>query len=245
MVIMPPLGAGAGADGRFESHDGGFSVERRPGPPEREQILAHLSTSYDPGRRARRAVPVRGRAKSAQRAGAELLEADAPPRRRDRLQPARHPRQPPQQPGESTTSAPATLANASSTRCWCARDPSFARLEDTFEPARRDVAVPVHYTGFVVGPPTTAPRTRAAAHPGRVGRRRSRRRARCCGPPRRRSGRSAVPMKLIAGPFCGESRVDAAGGDGACGVELVGGARARRGTASAPPVVSQCGCDRR
>ena len=92
VVALPPLGVGA--DGRFESHDRRFSVERA-WAARREQILAAFERAR-PGRRARRAVPVRPREVRARARAAARRRTRA--RRRDRLQPARHPRQPPQQP---------------------------------------------------------------------------------------------------------------------------------------------------
>jgi predicted glycosyltransferase len=231
LVALPPLGIGA--DGRFESHDRRFSVERA-WAARREQILATFD-ELDPAVVLVELFPF-GRAKFA-RELVPLLEAARARNAvtgcslRDILVSRRSNQ-------EEHEERACTLANAYFDAVLVHSDPSFARLEDTFG-ARRRLAVPVHYTGFVVEA-HDAPRTRGrhvvvSAGGGRVG-----------GPLLRTAAAAqptlGVPMKLIAGPFCAESEwreLEAMAHDG---IELVRSvpelaAELRRAAAS----VSQCG----
>jgi predicted glycosyltransferase len=133
------------------------------------------------------------------------------------------------------------LANAWLDAVLVHSDPGFARLEDTFA-ARTQLAVPVHYTGFVVAeaPQSSPMRERhvvVSAGGGRVG------------APLLRAALAAqplvgAPMRLIAGPLAPEEdwearRAAAAGQPAIQLVRAVGDLRAELARAGAS--VSQCG----
>jgi len=231
LVALPPLGIGA--DGRFESHDRRFSVARA-WAKRREQILAAFD-ELDPAVVLIELFPF-GRAKFA-RELVPLLEAARANGAvtacslRDILVSRRSNQ-------EEHDERACRLANAYFDAVLVHSDPSFARLEDTFG-ARRRLAVPVHYTGFVVdgddGERTRGEHVVVSAGGGRVG-----------GPLLRTAAAAqrtlGLPMKIVAGPFCGESEwreLEAMTQDG---LELVRsvpdlGAELRSAAAS----VSQCG----
>ena len=231
LVALPPLGVGA--DGRFESHDRRFSVDRA-WAERREQILAAFD-ELDPAVVLIELFPF-GRAKFA-RELVPLLEAARANGAvtacslRDILVSRRSNQ-------EAHDERACTLANAYFDAVLVHSDPSFARLEDTFG-ARRRLAVPVHYTGFVVGgedrESTRGEHIVVSAGGGRVG-----------GPLLRAAAAAqrtlGVPMKLIAGPFCAAPEWRALEATAHDGLEVVRtvpdlGAELRRAAAS----VSQCG----
>ena len=231
VVALPPLGVGA--DGRFESHDRRFSVDRA-WAARREQILAAFA-GLDPAVVLVELFPF-GRAKFA-RELVPLLEAARASGAvtacslRDILVSRRSNQ-------EEHDERACALANAYFDSVLVHSDPSFARLEDTFG-ARRRLAVPVHYTGFVVDGDDSAydrgDHVLVSAGGGRVG-----------GPLLRTAAAAqritGVPMKLIAGPFCPEREWRALEATAHDGLELVRtvpdlGAELRRAGAS----VSQCG----
>jgi predicted glycosyltransferase len=231
VVALPPLGVGP--DGRFESHDRRFSVDRA-WAARREQILA-VFEELDPavvlvelfpfGRAkfARELVPLLDAARASGAVTACSL--------RDILVSLRSNQQ------EHDERA-CTLANAYFDSVLVHSDPSFARLEDTFG-ARRRLTVPVQYTGFVVdgddGERTRGDHVVVSAGGGRVG-----------GPLLRTAAAAqqmlGVPMKLVAGPFCPDSQwreLEALTQDGLALVRTVPdlGAELQHAAAS----VSQCG----
>jgi predicted glycosyltransferase len=231
VVALPPLGVGA--DGRFESHDARFSVDRA-WAARREQILAAFA-ELDPAVLLVELFPF-GRAKFA-RELVPLLEAARASGTltacslRDILVSRRSNQ-------EEHDERACALANAYFDAVLVHSDPSFARLEDTFG-ARRRLTVPVHYTGFVVDGVQRerggGDRVVVSAGGGRVGGALLRTAAAA----QRIAG---VPMKLIAGPFCPETEWRALEGMARDGLELVRtvpdlGAELRRARAS----VSQCG----
>jgi predicted glycosyltransferase len=231
LVALPPLGVGA--DGRFESHDRRFSVDRA-WTARREQILAAFD-ELDPAvvlvelfpfgraRFARELVPLLEAARASGAVTACSLRDILVSRRRNQRE---------------HDERACALANAYFDAVLVHSDPTFARLEDTFG-ERRHLAVPVHYTGFVVdaddGERTRGEHIVVSAGGGRVG-----------GPLLRAAAAAqrtlGAPMKLIAGPFCAEREwreLEAMVQDG---LELVRtvpdlGAELRRAAAS----VSQCG----
>jgi predicted glycosyltransferase len=193
LVPLPPLGVGA--NGRFESHDSRFSVERA-WTARRERILAAfhelkpavvLVELFPFGRAkfARELVPLLEAARAAGAATACSL--------RDILVSGRSNQ-------DAHDERACALANAYFDAVLVHSDPGFARLEDTFG-ARRRLAVPVRYTGFVVAAQQNGrPRGEhvvVSAGGGLVG-----------GPLLRTAAAAqralGVPMKLIAGPFCPE-----------------------------------------
>ena len=191
LVALPPLGVGA--DGRFESHDRRFSVERA-WAARREQILATFD-ELDPavvlvelfpfGRAkfARELVPLLEAARAAGAVTACSLRDILVSRRSNQRE---------------HDERACRLANAHLDAVLVHCDPTFARLEDTFG-ARARLAVPVRYTGFVVDgddtPPGIGTQVVVSAGGGLVG-----------GPLLRAAAAAqsllGVPMKLIAGPFC-------------------------------------------
>ena len=141
------------------SHDPRFTVERGLGG-------AAASGSSPRSGAVRPAVVLVelfpfGRAKFA-RELVPLLEAARAAGALDRVQPARHPRQPARRPAGARRPRRARSPTRTSTPCSCTATPRFARLEETFAP-RAPLRVPVHYTGFVVRRP------RAGARPPRGG----------------------------------------------------------------------------
>jgi predicted glycosyltransferase len=231
LVALPPLGVGA--DGRFESHDRRFSVDRA-WATRREQILGAFA-ELDPavvlvelfpfGRAkfARELVPLLDAARASGAVTACSLRDILVSRRSNQRE---------------HDERACALANAYFDAVLVHSDPSFARLEDTFG-ARRHLAVPVQYTGFVIdahdGERTRGEHVVVSAGGGRVG-----------GPLLRTAAAAqrtlGVPMKLIAGPFCAEAEWRALEATVHDGLELVRtvpdlGAELRRAAAS----VSQCG----
>jgi predicted glycosyltransferase len=231
VVALPPLGVGA--DGRFESHDRRFSVDRA-WAARREQILAAFD-ELDPavvlvelfpfGRAkfARELVPLLDAARATGAVTACSLRDILVSRRSNQRE---------------HDERACALANAYFDAVLVHSDPSFARLEDTFG-ARRHLAVPVHYTGFVVdgddGESTRGDHVVVSAGGGRVG-----------GPLLRAAAVAQrnldLPMKLIAGPFCPDAEWRALEEQVRDGLELVRavpdlGDELRQAAAS----VSQCG----
>jgi predicted glycosyltransferase len=196
VVALPPLGVSA--SGRFESHDPRYTVERA-WAERRERILA-LFDELDPAVVLVELFPF-GRAKFA-RELVPLLEAARAAGAltacslRDILVSRRHDQR-------AHDERACALANQYLDTVLVHCDPAFARLEDTFT-ARRDLAMPVRYTGFVVaghgagggygghvvvsagggleGGPLL--RAAAAAQP-----------------------RLGVPLRLVGGPFCPDETV--------------------------------------
>jgi predicted glycosyltransferase len=231
VVALPPLGVTA--NGRFESHDRRFTVDRA-WTERRERILA-LFDELDPAVVVVELFPF-GRAKfaselvpllEAARASGALTACSL----RDILVSRRSNQQ-------AHDERACALANAYLDTVLVHSDPAFARLEDTFG-ARGRLTMPVRYTGFVVdgngagghrgshvvvsagGGLVGGPLLRAAAAAQR---------------------RLGVPMRLIGGPFCPDETVrelEAAAGDGLECVRTVPSlaGELRRAAAS----VSQCG----
>ena len=155
-----------------------------------------------PGRRRRRAVPVRPREVRARARAAARGRARG--RRADRLQPARHPRQPPRRPAGARRPRGARSPTRTSTPC---SSTATRASRGSRRRSRRaaPLRVPVHYTGFVVREGAAAPaaprRARASCRPA-AGSSASR----CCAPPPRRSPAAGVPMRLIARPAAARRR---------------------------------------
>jgi predicted glycosyltransferase len=233
VVALPPLGIGV--NGRFESHDRRFTVERA-WAERRERILAALDElepsvvlvelfPFGRAKFARELVPLLESARAAGALTACSLRDILVSRRSNQ---------------HAHDERACALANAYLDAVLVHADPSFARLEDTFA-ARRRLAVPVRYTGFVVdgngGARGAGAHVAVSAGGGRVG-----------GPLLRTAAAAqrllSVPMRLIAGPFCPEQDRRALQASAAAqeGLELVPtvpdlGAELRRAAAS----VSQCG----
>jgi predicted glycosyltransferase len=233
VVSLPPLGVGA--NGRFESHDRRFSVERA-WTERREQILATFDSlqpsvvlvelfPFGRAKFARELVPLLEAARAHGAVTACSLRDILVSRRSDQ---------------DAYDERACALANAYLDTVLVHSDPTFARLEDTFS-ARRRLAVPVRYTGFVVdstnGDRGHGEHVVVSAGGGRVG-----------GPLLRAAAAAqrtlGVPMKLIAGPFCPDEdrrHLEAVAAEQP-GLELVGtvpdlASELRRAAAS----VSQCG----
>jgi predicted glycosyltransferase len=193
VVALPPLGVGA--TGRFESQDRRFTVERA-WTVRREQILAvfdELRPSvvlielfpFGRARFAHELVPLLAAARAGNAVTACSLRDILVSRRSDQ---------------HAHDERACALANSWLDAVLVHSDPSFARLEDTFG-ARRRLAVPVCYTGFVVaadeGSRGGAGHVMVSAGGGRVGGTL----LRTAVAAQRITG---VPMRLIAGPFCPE-----------------------------------------
>jgi predicted glycosyltransferase len=232
LVALPPLGVGA--NGRFESHDRRFTVERA-WTARRDRILGVFDDvqpavvlvelfPFGRARFARELVPLLEAARAANAATACSLRDILVSRRSDQ---------------RAHDERACALANAYLDAVLVHADPGFARLEDTFG-ARRRLAVPVRYTGFVVdggGDRGAGSHVLVSAGGGRVG-----------GPLLRAAAEAqriaGVPMRLVAGPFCPEEdrralEASAIAQDGLDVVPTVPdlGAELRRAAAS----VSQCG----
>jgi predicted glycosyltransferase len=235
IVALPALGIGPA--GRFVSHHPNLPVERA-WAARRERILATVQSlrpaavlvelfPFGRAKFARELVPLLAAARRLGALTACSLRDILVSRRRDQ---------------RAHDERACMLANAHLDAVLVHCDPGFARLEDTFG-AHARLAVPVEYTGFVVGgPPGVGRRPRrfvVSAGGGRVG-----------GPLLRAAAaaqrslwpRTGLPMRLIGGPFCPAAEWRAltrAAGDG---VELVRtapdfGAELREAAAS----LSQCG----
>jgi predicted glycosyltransferase len=233
VVALPPLGVTA--NGRFESHDRRFTVDRA-WTERRERILA-LYDELDPAVVLVELFPF-GRAKFA-RELVPLLEAARASGAltacslRDILVSRRSNQQ-------AHDERACALANEYLDTVLVHCDPAFVRLEDTFG-ARRRLTMPVRYTGFVVdgngGGRRRGSHVVVSAGGGLVG-----------GPLLRAAAQAqpwlGVPMRLIGGPFCPDETVQeleaaAASGDGLEFVRTVPtlAGELRRAAAS----VSQCG----
>jgi predicted glycosyltransferase len=233
VVALPPLGVGP--DGRFASHDRRFTVDGAW--TERQERILAVFHDIDPavvlvelfpfGRAkfARELVPLLEAARAAGALTACSLRDILVSRRSNQRE---------------HDERACALANAHLDAVLVHCDPSFARLEDTFG-AHARLAVPVHYTGFVVDDEAPEPGRRThvvvSAGGGRVG-----------GPLLRAAAAAqailGVPMKLIGGPFCPEEdrRALEAAAAAQDGLEFVStvpdlGAELRHAAAS----VSQCG----
>jgi predicted glycosyltransferase len=233
VVALPPLGVKA--NGRFESHDRRFTVDRA-WTERRERILA-LFDELEPAIVLVELFPF-GRAKFA-REVVPLLEAARASGAltacslRDILVSRRSNQQ-------AHDERACALANEYLDTVLVHSDPAFARLEDTFG-ARRRLTMAVQYTGFVVDANGAGGRRGShvvvSAGGGLVG-----------GPLLRAAAEAqpwlGVPMRLIGGPFCPDEIVrelEAAAAAGA-GLEFVRtvptlAGELRRAAAS----VSQCG----
>jgi predicted glycosyltransferase len=191
VVALPPLGVGP--DGRFDSRDRRFTVERA-WTVRRERILAVFDAlrpavvlvelfPFGRAKFARELVPLLEAARASHAVTACSLRDILVSRRVDQ---------------RAHDERACALANAHLDAVLVHCDPAFARLEDTFG-ARARLAVPVHYTGFVVagGTAERSPGARVvvSAGGGLVG-----------GPLLRAAAgaqrRLGIPMRLIAGPFC-------------------------------------------
>ena len=232
---LPPLGVGP--DGRFDSRDRRFTVERA-WSVRRERILAVFDAT-PAGGRAGRAVPVRPRevrprARPAARGGARARSAVTACSLRDILVSRRATSAP-------TTSAPARSPTLTSTPCSCTAIPRSrgSRTRSAPAPAARRPR-PLHgLRRRRRHAPNAAPRGAR----GGVGRRRPRRRGpllRAAAGAQRRArhpdaaGRRAVlPGGRLARPGSGRHRRARARADGA---------RPRAPSSATPPAsVSQCG----
>jgi len=235
IVALPPVGVGPG--GRFESHHPRISLERA-WAARRERILATLDAvrpavvlvelfPFGRAKFARELVPLLEAARAAGAVTACSLRDILVTRREDQQ---RH------------DERALGLANAHLDAVLVHCDPRFARLEETFS-ARARLAMPVEYTGFVVGRPAAGPRTPrrvvVSAGGGLVGGPLLRAAAAA---QRRLWPETGVPMRLIAGPFCPPAEQEALRALAGDGLEVAGavpdlGAELREATVS----VSQCG----
>jgi len=233
VVTLPPLGVTP--DGRFASHDRRFTVQRA-WEARRRRILAVFGEvepavvlvelfPFGRAKFAREIVPLLEAARAAGAVTACSLRDLLVSRRRDQ---------------RAHDERACALANAHLDAVLVHSDPGFARLEDTFS-ARRRLAVPVRYTGFVVGGdgPARGPGSRVVVSAG----------GGLVGGPLLRAAAAAqrllgVPMRLIAGPYCpdGDLRALAAAATAQDGLDIVRTVPALAGELrDACASVSQCG----